>query len=280
MDRKLLRSIGLAYQRKNYFDIVEVRCKKLRERFFGFDYSIFDKTICFYQETREESFTKEQALARAEDKAQHKQAWYKQERVSIEDKLHFYQEVDVYPFRQPYLKRWGGFRWYLDLVKHINNPSILEYGCGSAVLTEYLIKKFPKFHYTVADIPGVTLDFVKWKKTKYSFPYKILTIGQGKQGIPIHDKYDLIICQDVLEHTPNPLDIVNAFSEHLSYGGVLIVDFLADQGGENLHEAVVERDVVKKFLKSNLIPVKAIDEPSGNDGLYVNLQQPAGQGNK
>jgi 2-polyprenyl-3-methyl-5-hydroxy-6-metoxy-1,4-benzoquinol methylase len=189
--------------------------------------------------------------------------------------MHFYKEVETYSFRQPYIKRYENFRWYFRPLDHINNPSILEYGCGAAILTEWLIARFPDFEYTVADIPSTTLEFVKWKKTKFDYHYLILTIGPGKDGIPLYKDHDLIICQDVLEHTPNPLEIVTAFVDHLSPGGVLIVDFVNAPGGENLEIAVQQREAVKNFLKSNLIPLKPIDEPKGNNGLYVkNIAEP------
>jgi 2-polyprenyl-3-methyl-5-hydroxy-6-metoxy-1,4-benzoquinol methylase len=182
--------------------------------------------------------------------------------------MHFYQEADVYPFRQPYLKRHGGFRWYRRLVGHLPAPSVLEYGCGSAALTEYLLAKYPEARFSVADIPSVTLDFVIWKKETYGLAYKVLTIGAGKQGIPLVDKYDLIICQDVLEHTPNPLEIVSSFVEHLAPGGVLVTDFMNAPEGENLVEAANQRDAVKQLLREKLVVAKAIDEAGGDDGLY------------
>ncbi len=186
--------------------------------------------------------------------------------------MHFYKEVDIYPFRQPYLKRFGGFRWYRKLVNHFEYPSILEYGCGSAVLAEYLIRKYPNAKYIVADIPSVTLEFIKWKKKKYNQNYEILEIGNGKEGIPLSNHYDLIICQDVLEHTPNPLDIVKSFVQHLSVLGVLVIDFIIAPGGENLNEALNQREDVKSYLKDNLISVVAIDDDTHCRGCYYKVK--------
>lgn len=270
MPDPLLRSIASRYgARKNLVDAFEREARKVREAILGVDLSIFDKTIRYYDEVKGTKVSGKEALARAMDKESHKKAWYRCERKSAEEKRRFYSEVDVYPFRQPYNKRLGGFRWYRHLVDHVREPSILEYGCGSAALTEYLVAKFPSAKFTVADIPSTTLDFVKWKKRTYGFDYTILTIGEGKEGIPLRDMYDLIICQDVLEHTPNPCEIVTAFVEHLSPRGVLIVDFLNAPGGENLPEAAQQRESVKQVLKEQLVPLKAIDEPSGSNGLYV-----------
>jgi 2-polyprenyl-3-methyl-5-hydroxy-6-metoxy-1,4-benzoquinol methylase len=269
MNKNVLKSIKSVYRQKTTADIFEkiyIRCK---ERIAGLDYSVFDKTILYYEKEKNEKVSYEQALKRALDKRKHKDSWYLKERSSAEAYMQFYEEVDIYPFMQPYLRRFGGWRWYTRLVKHIDKPSILEYGAGSAVLTEYLIEKCPGFNYTIADIPSATLDFVKWKKREFNYPYNILTIGSGKDGIPLREDFDLIICKNVLEHTPNPLEIIQAFIEHLSPGGVLLVDFFSGAGGENLQEASDQREAVKQILKENLISLKVIDENKRNDGLYV-----------
>lgn len=270
MKKNTIKSVMSSYGKLRCpADILEYLISRGKEKIFGIDYSIFDKTISYYDEVKGEIISKEDALARALNKKEHKDAWHKRNRNTVQEKMHFYKEVDIYLFRQPYLKRHGGFRWYRQLIKHIHNPSVLEYGCGSAVLTEYLLDKYPDLSYTVADIPSNTLDFVRWKQKKYNYPYKTLTIGPGKSGIPLVSTYSLIICQDVLEHTPNPLEIVTAFVEHLAPGGVLVLDFLKGSGGENLVEAREQRESVKLYLKRNLIPLKAIDEPRGNNGLYA-----------
>jgi 2-polyprenyl-3-methyl-5-hydroxy-6-metoxy-1,4-benzoquinol methylase len=266
--RTLKKIRSFAYY-KTVFDNLERAYRYTKEKIFGLDYSVFDKTILYYKEVKGKTITKEEALSIALDKKRHKDAWFIKPRNTVEDFFRFYQEVDVYPFRQPYVKRFGGFKWYVRLVGHIDKPSILEYGCGSAVLTEWLIERYQNLKYTVADIPSVTLEFVKWKKTKFKYGYSILTIRPGKDGIPLTEEYDLIICQDVLEHTPNPLDIVSSFIKHLSHGGILITDFLNSPGGENLQCAAEQREKVKDLLKKNLIALKPIDEPKGVNGLYV-----------
>ena len=250
-------------------DHLERSWRRAREQVLGVDLSIFDKTIRYYRESRGETVTRRQALARALDKKRHKLQWFETDRETEEAIRHFYQEVDVYPFRQPYLWRFGGYRWIMRLVEHVPSPSLLEYGCGSAVLTEYLADRFSQAQFTVADIPSVALDFVAWKKRTYRYPYTILTVGPGKEGIPLREAYDLIFCRDVLEHTLNPLEIVQSFLDHLSPGGVLVINFLKSCKGENLQTAFEQREPVKELLQRELIPVKAIDDDDAKDGLYV-----------
>jgi|GEM_PF-1480020 len=265
----LLKRIMSIYYRHTIADHLEHLLRRARERIFGLDRSVFAKTIQYYREVKGQNISVGMALSRALNKKEHKQAWFVRSRKTIDDIMNFYQEVEIYLFRQPYLKRFGGFKWYRYLVNHKSNPLILEYGCGTADLTEWLLKKYPNCKYTVADIPSKTLDFVKWKKNKYKYNYEILTIGKGKNGIPIKQNYDLIVCQNVLEHTINPLDIASAFIDHLANCGVLIIDFINAPGGENLDIAVKYREMVKSFLKHNFYVIKAIDEPYGNNGIYV-----------
>ncbi len=256
-------------QRCTVRDLIEKAARRTRERFFGVDCRIFENTINFYREVHHQNFSARDALQRALSKHVHKAGWDARPRATLEEKMHFYQEVHVYPFRQPYNKRLGGYRWCRELVRHRPRPVILEYGCGSAVWTEYLLERFPECRFVVADIPSVTLDFVQWKKQTLGLGYEILTIGMGREGIPLRGEYDLIACQDVLEHTPNPLEIVTAFIQHLSPHGVLLLDFLNAPGGENLAEAVTQRERVKDLLCSRLVPIKAIDDGGTVDGLYL-----------
>lgn len=269
LNKGIVKHIYFVYIRKIFVDHIERCFRSVRESIFGVDCSIFDKTILYYKEVKKQEISHRDALAKALDKRRHKDTWFTKERDSIAKIMHFYQEDDFYLFRHPYNHRFGCFRWYIHLVDHIKNPSVLEYGCGSAVLTEWWKEKFPNCNYTVADIPSASLDFVKWKKAKFNYNYNILTIGLGKEGIPLSKDYDLIICQAVFEHTPNPVDIVTAFVRHLSGGGVLITDFIKAPGGENLEIAIEQREEVKNILNENLIALKAIDKPEGHYGLYL-----------
>jgi SAM-dependent methyltransferase len=269
LTKKEINKIKRIYYFRTPSDIFERIWGKLKECIFGFDCSIFYKTIEYYLKNKNKKISCSEALKKALNKEVHKKAWFAKKRETTEEVMDFYKEVDVYPFRQPYLKRFNEFRWYRHLVNHFKNPSILEYGCGSAVLTEWLSEKFPECQYSVADIPSTTLDFIKWKKKFYKYDYEILEIGAGKEGIPLKKNYDLIICQDVLEHTPNPLEIVQSFCEHLNKDGILLIDFIDWVEGENLFESQKQREDVKKYLKDNLYSIKAIDEPRGNGGIYL-----------
>lgn len=240
----------------------------MREKMLGVDGSVFDPTRLYFKDVLGETVTREEALTRAQNKKAHKDAWYVRQRESADDVLAFYQEDDFYLFRHPFNRRFGGLRWYMSLVKDVSEPRILEYGCGCASLTEWLRQRYPHAKYTVADIPSKTLDFVRWRNCRLGTAVDILEIGPGRSGIPLVGEFDLIICEDVLEHTLNPIEIASALVKHLAPCGILVTNFIDEPGGENLDTAIQQRDEVKSLLASELEPIKAIDRPRGNNGLY------------
>ncbi len=241
-----------------------------KERVFGVDLSFLNDTIDYYAEEFGIHLTREEAYQRVFDKQVHKSAWFSKVRESDNEARAFYSEIDIYPFRQPYFNRLGGYGWILKLIRHVECPNILEYGCGSAGLTEWLMRNRSSAKYFVADIPSKTLDFVRWKKTKYQSPVQILEIGESREGIPVRRASpNLIICSNVLEHTWSPLQIVEEFIEHLQPGGILYLDFINEPGGENLERAAVERPTVLRTLAKKLITIKSIDDDGTNDGLYM-----------
>ncbi len=256
------------FRHRTLLDRLERASRLAREKALGVDLSIFAETRAYLRQERGVAVSPEEALNKAMDKHGYKGVWESRPRDSVQDAMEYYREFDTYLFRHPYMKRHGGYRWYLKLVEAVPSPSILEYGCGAASLTEWLMTWHPQALFTIADIPSRTLDFVKWKKAHLSRPYQVVTLPTHSDEIPLSGFFDLIICQDVLEHTPNPLHIVTTFHQHLAPGGVLLLDFLDAVGGPNLAQAGRERTAVKEYLARELKAVKSIDENGTNSGLY------------
>lgn len=274
MDKNLLKKVRETYNNQTWKDHFFRFFLALKEKMFGIDYSIFDVSIAYYKSKYKTNISHKTAYKKALDKKLYREQWYRKKRDSVKDILSFYNEVHFYPFRQPYIKRFQKYYWINEIIRAVHKNkrkvNILDYGCGSAVIIEKLIKLCPEYNYIVADIPSVTLDFVKWKKKIYKLKYKILEIRGGK--IPLDkkkEKYDVIMCNDVLEHTSNPSEIVRAFISTLNKNGILLIDFLCAPGGENLNIAVKQREKVKKILRENLYPIKEIDKNRTNTGCYM-----------
>ena len=48
-----------------------------------------------------------------------------------------------------------------DILPKLENPRILEVGCGTGILTEFLIKKYPNASFEITDISGSMLEECK-----------------------------------------------------------------------------------------------------------------------
>jgi 2-polyprenyl-3-methyl-5-hydroxy-6-metoxy-1,4-benzoquinol methylase len=96
-------------------------------------------------------------------------------------------------------------------------------------------------------------------------------------GVPKFDvQFDVIACLDVLEHTPNPVDIADLLSRILKPGGKLFIDFIGYSGmtksyGSNLLSAQEQRTSTINLLNTKLRPIREIPVTISDDywGVYT-----------
>lgn len=208
----------------------------------------------------------DECLKRAMNKQAHKETWEQKDRTSESEYRDFYQESGFYIFRQPW--RYRARTWHV-LGKLIpSGGRMADYGCGAAAMVEWLSRRYPENQYVVADVPSQSLEFVRFRFRNRP-NVEVLSIGQGREGLPLKGTFDLITCCEVMEHTFNPDEICEHFVEHLAPGGHLYLDFQNDDWeGENLKESAKKRPQALDILKSRLQPVKAIDDNGTWWGLY------------
>lgn len=143
--------------------------------------------------------------------------------------------LSFYPFR--------------EYIKKAN--IILEYGCGIAPIT-YSVIKYGRFKrkklFVIADIQNHTYHFAKWRLHNVK---NVRMIDIDPSQLPILDKnYDLIFLLTVLEHLPNPLDVIKNLYNTLITGGYLIFDFVLGEGkGLDTSQAILEREKILNFIE-------------------------------
>jgi len=101
------------------------------------------------------------------------------------------------------------------------NAHILEYGCGIAPITEGLIKYCPykNLKFTIADIKQINFLYARWKFHLKNY-INFVTIDPAiLDNLPKNEKYDVILCLTVIEHLPNPFEIIKVLYNHLKRGG-------------------------------------------------------------
>jgi len=167
--------------------------------------------------------------------------WYRVNPQTEQEIIDFYINNFVYLCVQ--LRKYGDkgpdFRndqWFQYLENHIpsiRDMNILDYGCGSALHSVTLVNNGCK-HVTIADLP--TRLFKIAQKMLQIPPVKTITITEK---YPLMEKYDLIICTDVLEHVKDPHLVLGHLAEHTKYL-YLSVTFGGAYAPYHLHENAVK----------------------------------------
>jgi SAM-dependent methyltransferase len=123
-------------------------------------------------------------------------------------------------------------------------PRYLDYGSG--IGNDALILAAAGFEITLADISECLLAFAAWRCRRRGFAVRTIDLRRERLSA---DAFDLVLCFDVLEHIPRPLDVVRHIRASLSEGGLLVVH--APFGDDPVHPMhVVHRDVVTPRMRS------------------------------
>lgn len=201
-------------------------------------------------------------------KNKHLDIWEYTSRDNEEKIRSFYNETTYYCFSQ----LWNHWKhnYYFILRYYRPGDRILEYGCGIAYMSEWLIERRPDLDITVADIPSKTWEFAHcWLKDKVKF----LKIGIGNEGLPLIHQYNIITCFDVLEHTVNPLEIVRHLYQHLAEYGYLFIDFVNEVKAYHLAQANEQREAVINFLNERLFPIKPLMQSCPSSAIYQKVSK-------
>ena len=115
---------------------------------------------------------------------------------------------------------WERMRVAFEYVKNnINNKKVLDFGCGSGVLSYLLAKN--GYEVTSSDIEFSPLKLVK---EKIDFPPNISFLEGDiiTKDLP-DNSFDIIFAMDVLEHIDNLSDYIRLFKRLLVPNGIIIV---------------------------------------------------------
>jgi 2-polyprenyl-3-methyl-5-hydroxy-6-metoxy-1,4-benzoquinol methylase len=128
---------------------------------------------------------------------------------------------------------------------------ILEYGAGYApVITSLLKSGFTNYDFTAADIGSFTFHNAKYRLTQHGV--KFVDIEPRKAPTLPHQHYDLVFLMTVLEHLPDPVEVINLIATHMNSGAILIFDYILGDGhGLDTIESVEQRSKVLDFIVDN-----------------------------
>jgi len=110
--------------------------------------------------------------------------------------------------------------------KQLSFKNVLDYGCAHGHYVMNLVKRFPQLNYTGIDINQKNIEIAnKWKAEQcpeVDMFYPNFICGTV-ENIETDQKFDLIICTEVLEHVPDPVALCEQLKKHLSKNGYMII---------------------------------------------------------
>jgi 2-polyprenyl-3-methyl-5-hydroxy-6-metoxy-1,4-benzoquinol methylase len=146
--------------------------------------------------------------------------------------------------------------------------TVLDFGSG---VGEEIIKFSKKgYDVTFCDVDGKTSNFVKHRLKHRNLTAKFVPI---EGGFPVlSKKYDIIIVFDVLEHVPNPVQLLRFLVNRLSHKGVMaIINCPHDDGNHPCHLsstfAVLGKNWPQTLDAVGLVPLEQADNLYKKPGL-------------
>ena len=134
------------------------------------------------------------------------------------------------------LRSWHIRRELTQLKKEGFAPEVIaDAGSGFGQYVYYLSNKYPSSRISGLDIKQEQVDDCNaffsriGRADRIAFEYADLT------ALKIQDRFDLILCVDVMEHIEEDRAVLKHFYKGLTPGGILLISTPSDQGGSDVH---------------------------------------------
>ncbi len=115
---------------------------------------------------------------------------------------------------------------------------LLDIGCGEGHFTDVIKKEFPKFEVHGLDYSVSAIDFAHRTFEDIKF------ITANAYYPPYHDEYfDIVVCNNLWEHVPDPLQMLRAMKRVLKPNGLLIISTPSRYRFSNLIKASVGQEI-------------------------------------
>lgn len=139
-----------------------------------------------------------------------------------EEVVRFYDETDAEVFE---LAEWYSddrphhpILTCVDIASELTGRRFLDYGSG--IGSAAIVFGIAGFDVTIADVSSPLLEFAAWRCAKRGIGVQVIDLK--KDGLqPGH--HDVILCFDVLEHVPVPLEVAGRLREALVPRGLLFM---------------------------------------------------------
>jgi len=111
-------------------------------------------------------------------------------------------------------------KWMADVIRPYVGERVLEIGAGTGNLTLQLV---PRKLYWASDINPLYLTYLENISRNRPYLHIRYTDGQAGETYPKEQKFDTVICLNVIEHLGNDLSTLENIREVLEQGGRAII---------------------------------------------------------
>jgi 2-polyprenyl-3-methyl-5-hydroxy-6-metoxy-1,4-benzoquinol methylase len=184
----------------------------------------------------------------------------------IDTKLYCYEliaiEIDVSEGRQEQLKSFA------DLLKKESKLQGCDYGSGIGTLGIYLNRNGIRCDF--ADVSDTNLGFIRKRLERRGLSKDIETINLTRQKLT-PEAYDFVTAFDVLEHSSDPVALIQEITSKLRPGGLFIFNMLYDNDPDTPHVLMDPNPIRKNIRGFGMTMVGTV----GEFKIYRKVSRPA-----
>lgn len=149
--------------------------------------------------------------------------------------------------------------WISQEVGEIAGKKILDVGCGAGILSEALVSKGARV--TGIDPAEEVLKIAELHglESGVDIEYRSSSIEE----LAMHDseKYDVVICMEVLEHVPDPFSVVYACSKLVKQNGWVLFSTL-NRNFKSFLSAIIGAEYILRLVPISTHSYKKFIKPS------------------
>jgi len=137
------------------------------------------------------------------------------------------------------LRTWHVHRELKAWMKKNTSARILDAGSGFGQYSFYMAQKGKQYTIDAIDVKDDQIEDCNQFFKKCGLDNAVFAVGDLPQSIA-QNKYDLVMCVDVMEHILEDVTVFKNFNEAMKPGAMLLISTPSDQGGSDVHEETGE----------------------------------------
>ena len=134
---------------------------------------------------------------------------------------------------------------YINKRTPVENTFLLDVGCGGGILTEAMAK-------AGANVTGIDLSqgaintaIMHQRENQFTINYQCMSVDQLANQEP--ERYDIVTCLEMLEHTPDPSQIIKSCSQCVKPGGHIYFSTI-NRNIKSYLQAIIGAEYILKLL--------------------------------